>query len=223
MSEDLELSAAAGFIEPALQAEFPGLRLAWMTVEGRLAHSPPEVRRRLNQLSNRYRGASVVAMRTQPIPHSYRAFFHQVGMDPDSNRIPSEQAAVARLLHGGFRSQNLVEDALLIAVVETGVPVWALDADRIDPGGLGIRTTISGDRLGATEHADHLAPGRLVVADARCVHAILFGELAPGHQVTRRTSRIALFAVGVEGVPAIHLEETLWVCIETLGVRDRTP
>ena len=171
----------------------------------------------MEQLSNRYRGASVVAMRTQPIPHAYRAFFHQVGMDPDGSRIPSEEAAVARLLQGGFHSQNLLDDALLIALVETGVPVWALDADRLDPGGLGIRTTVAGDRLGSTEHAHHLAPGRLVVADARVVHAVLFGELAPAHEVTARTSRIALFAVGVEGVPAIHIEEALWVCLETLS------
>jgi DNA/RNA-binding domain of Phe-tRNA-synthetase-like protein len=123
---------------------------------------------------------------------------------------------VARLLQGQFRSQNLLEDALLVAVIETGVPVWALDADMIDPGGLGIRTTVAGDRLGSSEHADHLPPDRLVVADARLVHAVLFGELARGHEVRPRTSRIGLFAVGVEGVPAIHIEEALWVCVETL-------
>ncbi len=219
MSEDLELGAATGFVDPAVHSEFPGLRLLWVTVEGGLKHSPPDVRRRLHQLSNRYRGASVVAMRTQPIPHSYRAFFRQVGMDPDSTRIPSERVAVARLLQGQLRSRNLLEDALLIALVETGVPVWALDADLIDPGGLGIRATVVGDRLGSSERGDELAPGRLVVADARCVHAALFGELAPGHQVTSRTSRIGLFAVGVQGVPAIHLEEALWVCMETLVAR----
>jgi DNA/RNA-binding domain of Phe-tRNA-synthetase-like protein len=217
VSDEVELTAATGFVEPSIRAEFPALRLLWMTVEGRLVKSPPDVRQRLHLLSNRYRGASVVAMRTQPIPHSYRAFFHQVGMDPDSSRIPSEHAAVARLLQGGFRSQNLLEDALLIALVETGVPVWALDADRIDPGGLGIRAVAAGERLGTSAAADHLAPGALVVADARCVHAVLFGEVASGHEVTPRTSRIALFTVGVEGVPQIHLEEALWVCGETLG------
>jgi DNA/RNA-binding domain of Phe-tRNA-synthetase-like protein len=217
VSEDVELTAAAGFIEPELGSEFPGLRLDWMTVEARVGRSSRHVQRRLEQLSNRYRGASVVAMRTQPIPHAYRSFFHQFGMDPDGSRIPSEQAAVARLLQGGFHSQNLLDDALLIALVETGVPVWAIDADLLDPGGLGIRTTVAGDRLGSTEHAHHLAPGRLVVADARVVHAVLFGELAPAHEVTARTSRIALFAVGVEGVPAIHIEEALWVCLETLS------
>ncbi len=217
MTEDVELAAAAGWIEAGLRTEFPGLRLDWVTVDGRITPSSRHVQRHLAQLSNRYRGASVVAMRTQPIPHAYRSFFHQVGMDPDGSRIPSEEAAVARLLQGHFRSQNLLDDALLIALVETGVPVWALDADVLDPGGLGIRTTVAGDRLGSSEYAHHLAPGRLVVADARRVHAELFGELAPGHEVTARTSRIALFAVGVEGVPAIHIEEALWVCLETLA------
>jgi DNA/RNA-binding domain of Phe-tRNA-synthetase-like protein len=219
VSEEADLTAAAGFVEPEVRAEFPGLRLDWVTVAASSGPTPRHVQRRLEQLSNRYRGASVVAMRTQPVPHAYRAFFHQVGMDPDTSRIPSEQAAVARLLQGHFRPQNLLEDALLIAVVETGVPVWALDADLIHPGGLGIRTTVAGDRLGSSEYADHLAPGRLVVADARLVHAVLFGELAPGHEVKSRTSRLALFAIGVEGVPAIHIEEALWVCAETLATR----
>ena len=68
-------------------------------------------------LSNRLGGASVVAMRTQPIPHAYRAFFRHIGLDPDASRIPSEEAAVARLLQGGFRSNDLISDALLVALL----------------------------------------------------------------------------------------------------------
>jgi DNA/RNA-binding domain of Phe-tRNA-synthetase-like protein len=221
VTDELELAAAEGFIEPELRAEFPGLRLVWLTVAARLTRSSRAVERRLGALSNRYRGASVIAMRTQPVPHAYRSFYHQVGMDPDSSRTPSERAAVARLLQGGFRSQNLLADALLIAVVETGVPVWALDADFVDVGGLGIRSTVEGDRLGSSEYAHHLAPGRLVIADARHVHAVLFEEVAAAHQVSPKTSRIALFALGVEGVPAIHLEEALWMCVEILHEADR--
>jgi len=216
VSGPAELAPASGFLAPNVREEFPGLRLDWLTVSARLRDSPREVRQRLRMMSNSYRGASVVAMRTKPIPHSYRAFFHQVGLDPDANRIPSERAAVARLLHGQFRSQNLVQDALLIGLVETGVPVWALDAARVDARGLGIRTSAEGERLGSTEPSRLLAPGRLVVADADNVHALLFGEVAPGHGVSSRTSRIALFAVGVAGVPAIHVEEALWTCVEVL-------
>jgi DNA/RNA-binding domain of Phe-tRNA-synthetase-like protein len=215
--EDVELNAASGFVEPSVASEFPGLRLDWVSATARRGPSPREVTQRLRALSNRYRGASVVAMRTQPLPHAYRSFFRQIGLDPDVTRVPSEEAAVARLLHGEFTSTDLIDDALLIGLIETGVPVWGLDAQLVDAGGLGIRTAIDGDRLGVTEYGSFLAPGTLVVADARCVHAPLFGDVAPGHGVTARTSRVVLFAIGVPGVPAIHLEEALWVCVEVLG------
>src|SRR5436309_7976982 len=145
MREKVELAAAAGFIAPELAAEFPGLRLDWVTVGARAGHSPREIKARLRDLSSRWRGTNVVAMRTQPIPHAYRAFFRHIGLDPDVTRIPNERAAVARLLYGGFRTTGLIEDACLVALVETGVPVWALDADLIDAGGLGIRTTTDAD------------------------------------------------------------------------------
>ena len=214
MSENLELVAAPGFVEARVKTEFPGLALAWLTVGVSRRASSRTVRQRLRQLSNRFHGGSVVAMRTQPIPHAYRTFFRQVGLDPDATRIPSEQAAVNRLLHGGFRSTDLLSDALLIAVVETGVPVWALDDDHVGVGGLGIRASGPEDRFPGVEQP--LGEGRLVVADAGTVHALLFGPVAPGHEARAKTERVALFAVGVPGVPAIHLEEALWICGEIL-------
>jgi DNA/RNA-binding domain of Phe-tRNA-synthetase-like protein len=217
---EVELAARAGLVEPGVRAEFPGLRLDWLAVAtGGGRGSPPELRRRLKLLSDRYRGADVVAMRTWPIPHAYRAFFHQIGLDPDTTRIPSEEAAVDRLLHGQFRSRNLIGDALLIALLETGVPVWALDAASVDGTGLGIRASRAGERLGTGADAFSLAPDRLVVADERCVHALLFGEVASGHRVGARTSGIVLFAIGVEGVPRIHVEEALWQAVDVLATR----
>jgi DNA/RNA-binding domain of Phe-tRNA-synthetase-like protein len=217
MSEEFDLSPAAGFVADPVAEELPGLRLDWVSVPAHQRPSPPAVKQRLHQLSSRYRGANAVALRTQPIPHAYRAFFRQIGLDPDVTRIPSEEAAVARLLHGGFRSDNLLADALLISLVETGVPVWALDADVVDPAGPGIRTSLDGDQLGSGVLASSLAPGRLVVADPSSVHALLFDEIAPGHGVTRRSRRAVLFSVGVQGVPAIHVEEALWLCAEILA------
>jgi hypothetical protein len=214
MGEDLELIAAPGFVEPRLRAEFPGLGLAWITVEARPGATARMVRQRLRALSNRFHGASVVAMRTQPIPHAYRAFFRQIGLDPDATRIPSEEAAVTRLLHGGFRSTDLLADALLIALVETGVRVWALKGEVVDAGGLGIRTTTEADHLGPA--GTPLGAGRLAVADAQAVHALLFGPLAPGHEADAASRHIALFAVAVDGVPAIHVEEALWTCADVL-------
>jgi DNA/RNA-binding domain of Phe-tRNA-synthetase-like protein len=194
------LTTSTGLVDPALSAEFPGLRLQWIALEARVRGSSKELARRLMALSDRYRGAAVVAMRTKPIPHAYRSFFRQVGLDPDASRIPSEEAAVRRLLHGGFRSGDRLQDARLIALVETGVPVWALDARLVNTNTLGIR----------------LSSGRLVVADCERVHATLFAEPDVGHVPGPRTVRIILFAVGVDGVPAIHLEEALWVAAEIL-------
>jgi DNA/RNA-binding domain of Phe-tRNA-synthetase-like protein len=216
MQDEVGLDAARGSIAPELQAEFPGLRLLWVTAEARIRPSPSELKRRLNELSSRYRGEVVIAMRTQPIPHAFRAFFRQVGLDPDVTRIPAEAAAVQRLLHGRFESRNVVEDARLIAVIETGVPVWALDANLVDTGGLGIRVTAADDQLGSGEYTRRLAPGQLVIADRRMIHALLFDEVAPGHGVGRGTERAVLFAVGVEGVPAIHIEEALWQVAQVL-------
>jgi DNA/RNA-binding domain of Phe-tRNA-synthetase-like protein len=210
------LTPADGFVAPSVRDEFPGLRLQWATVAARRRDSPRPVVRMLKQLSSRYRGASVVTMRTKPIPQAYRAFFRQIGLDPDVDRIPSEAAAVQRLLHGGFRSVELIADACLIALIETGVPVWALDADRVDAGGLGIRVTTEADAAQAQADERYLEPGTLAVADSSTVHSLLFAAPDPVHGVGARTERVALFAVGVDGVPAVHLEEALWICLELL-------
>lgn len=211
------MSSVEGLLESTLREEFPGLRLLWTGVDARVRASVPAVRRRLRELSDRYRGAGVVAMRTQPIPHAYRTFFRQVGVDPDAARIPSEAAAVGRLLKGGFETRDALADALLVALVETGVPVWALDASVVDSGSLGIRLSLSGDRVGSDPAGGVALPeGQLVVADALAVHASLFGAPAPGHAPGPQTRRIVLFAVGVDGVPAIHVEEALWVASDVL-------
>ena len=94
-------------------------------------------------------------------------------------RTPIEAAALQRMLHGGFLSGGLLEDILLIALVDTGVPVWALDSEAVD-GPLGIRPSGEGEPLGTLLRAPLLPAGRLVVADASTALAALFGELAPG-------------------------------------------
>lgn len=210
------LAPAPGYVAGHVGEEFPGLRLFWVTVPARRQPSPVALRRRLAELSDRYRGASVVAMRTKPIPHAFRAFFRQIGLDPDVDRIPGEAVAVARLLQGGLRPSDLVSDACLVALIETGVPVWALDADVVDASGLGIRTATPADceRLGPV---DGLATGSLVVADAREVHAVLFSRPLPQRGVGAATRRVALYCIGVEGVPSIHLEEALWISEDLLG------
>jgi DNA/RNA-binding domain of Phe-tRNA-synthetase-like protein len=205
-----------GWVERELAAEFPELRLVSLAVPARHGRTPPGLRERLAVLSARFHGARAVQLRREPVPAAYRVFFRHAGLDPDRQRTPVEEAAVSRLVRGGFGGRGgIVEDALLLGLVETGVPVWALDDGRRD-GPLGLRAARAGERLGDGELAADLGPGRLVVADARGPVAVLFGAIAPGHEPARRSERLRLCAVQVPGVPAIHVEEALWLCAEAL-------
>jgi DNA/RNA-binding domain of Phe-tRNA-synthetase-like protein len=196
--------------------ELPGLRL--LHVEAQVARrgsltggSPQDIRARLRELSNHLRGAGAVAMRRQPVPSAYRVFFRQIGLDPDVVRTPIEAAVLERMLRGGFLSGGLLHDVLLIALIDTGVPVWALDAAAVE-GALGIRASLAGERLGRAASARQLPAARLIVADASTPLAVLFGELAPSHAPGAATRSVVLFAVQVAGVPALYAEEALWNC-----------
>src|ERR1700722_11072865 len=210
-----------GWCEREVQQELPGLGLMSVTVElpdgGSLTRgSSPAMRARLRELSNRWRGARAVNVRQEPIPAAYRVFFRHIGLDPDVTRTPIEAAVLERMLEGGFLSEGLLADILTIGLIDTAVPVWALDADTVN-GPLGIRVTRSGERLGRGQEGPSLGGGRLVVADADSPLAILFGQLAPGHEPSSQTRRLSLFAVQVAGVPALHAEETLWACRSALS------
>ena len=204
-----------GWIERELALELGDLRLAWVTVAGGPRRSPPELRARLGMLADRFHGARALTIRREAVPAAYRVLFRHIGLDPDVHRTPIEEAAVQRLLRGGFASGAAVEDALLLALVETGVPVWALDADRVE-GPLGLRAARTGERLGDGEYADDVAAGRIVVADGAGPVAVLFGDIAPGRLPDRDTERMLLFAVGAPGVPALYFEEALYCCAEAL-------
>ena len=196
-------------VEAALAEEWPGLRLAWSAFAAVPGPSPPEVRERLKRLSDTFRGPQAIALRQQAIPQAYRVFYRHIGLEPDERRVPVEALALERMKHGGFRSRSLLDDAITIAVVDTSVPVWALDGARLD-GEPRLRAAAEGEPLGRGEAAVPLPDGRLVVADDRGPVAELFGDVARAHGVTRETREIVLFSVAVPGVPAIHVDEALW-------------
>ena len=211
-----QVEPSVGWLDDELSREFPALRLRSITVSARARRSSHGVKQRLKTISDRFHGARAITLRQDPVPWAYRVFYRHIGLDPDAQRTPIEEAALQRLIKGAFRSQNLLDDALLIALMETGVPMWALDAGAVD-GQLGIRMAVAGERLGR-RHGAHLLPsGRLVVADQRSPLAVLFGDLAAGHGVTPDTRKITLFGVQVPGVPEIHVEEALWLSVELLG------
>ena len=199
MSDEPEVRE--GHVDRELAAEWPALRLVWTAFEAVPAASPPELRKRLQLLSDRFRGPQAIALRRQPIPHAYRVFFRHIGLEPDETRTPVEALALERMQHGGFRSRSLLDDAITIAVMDTHVPVWALDAAALD-GDLCLRAALAGEA--------GLPAGRLVVADAAGPVAVLFGGAALRGGVTPDARSLVLYSVAVPGVPPIHVEEALW-------------
>ena len=161
-------------------------------------------------------------MRTQPIPRAYRTFFRQIGLDPDIDPDPERggrgRAAAARRL----------------CARRPGRRRAAGGADRDRRAGLGARRRrrrsrrprdpddASGDRLGSGPERRASLSGAgswsptAATSTRRCSGARARPRAGP------RTRRV-LFAVGVAGVPPIHIEEALWVCVEVLEpVRDRS-
>ena len=159
-------------------------------------------------LSDRFAGAQAVNLRQQPIPWAYRVFYRHIGLDPDEQLTQVEELALKRMKQGAFRSDNLLDDALTIATIESGVATRAFDADRVT-GPLGIRLSAPGEELEG--RPGELPEGTLVIADAERPLALLFGALAAGRGVTSKTKRTTLVAIGVSGVPAIAVEEALWL------------
>jgi DNA/RNA-binding domain of Phe-tRNA-synthetase-like protein len=204
-----------GWVAPAVADEFSGLGIAWITVEARSGRSPRQVKERLRELSNRFHGGHAIQIRQRPIPWAYRVFFRQIGLDPDQTRTPIEELALERMKKGAFVSRSQLDDALTIAIVETGVALRAFDAQRID-GRLGLRASAPGESLEGRR--GELPSGTLVIADEKRPLALLFGATAEGRGVHPHTTRIALAALAVKGVPEIAVEEALWLARAALTI-----
>jgi DNA/RNA-binding domain of Phe-tRNA-synthetase-like protein len=211
--ESWEPSPEQGWVAPHIEAEFPGLGVAWVELDGSPGRSPEPIRRRLRDLSDRFYGAQAIHLRERPIPWAYRVFFRQIGLDPDRTRTPVEQRAFERLHDGAFKSQGLPADALTVAIVETGVALRAFDADRLQ-GGLCIRDSAPGESLSG--RPGELAPGTLTIADGDGPVGLLFGAGADRCAVEAATRRLAVVAVQVKGVPQIAVDEALWMVAATL-------
>ena len=202
-----------GWLPEELREEFPGLALRYVTVERGSGRSPRAVKERLRGLASRITGGQAINLRHQPIPWSYRVFFRHIGLDPDEQRTPVEELSLQRMRHGGFPSRNLLDDALTIATVESGVALRAFDADRVR-GRLGIRATSPGEMLEGRRA--ELPAGTLVIADEERPLGLLFGATAEGRGVHPKTQRTVIAAIVVKGVPEISVEEAIWLAVDVL-------
>ena len=208
-----EAAPEPGWIDQALEQEFPGLGIFTTTVAAAGGRSPEALRQRLRDLSDRVRGADAILLRQRPIPWAYRVFFRHIGLDPDSTLTPVEQLMLDRMHDGRFRSSNRLDDALKIAIAEVGVAVQAFDADRVE-GRLGLR--LSDERERFAGRTSPLPTGTIVIADEQRPLAVLFGAVAEGAGVGRGSERTVLAAIRVKGVPDVALEEALWVATSAM-------
>ena len=195
MSEEPDVRR--GIVSPAVAAEHPGLWLAWTEVDAGPAPTPRDLRDRLRRMADRMTGAEAIAMRQRDVPHAHRVFFRHIGLDPDVVRTPVEALVLRRMTEGGLHPQGMIADALNVAVLETGVGVWAFD-------GLVGAPRIEQD--GAT----------LVLADEHGRLAVLFGDPERGAP-SKSTRRLALLAIGVPGVADLYVHEALWTAWDILS------
>lgn len=205
--------ATPGRVDRALAEEFPGLLLRHVTVERGSGRSTEGLRQRLRILSDRFAGAQAITLRSKPIPWAYRVFYRHIGLDPDEQPTPVEALALERMLKGAFVSQSLLDDALTIAVIESGVALRAFDADRIS-GELSIRPSLAAE--GLEGRPGELPHGTLIVADAERPVSLLFGAIAAGRGIGPKSERTTLVAIGVSGVPEIAVEEALWLAADAI-------
>jgi DNA/RNA-binding domain of Phe-tRNA-synthetase-like protein len=190
-------------VDAQVAEEHPGLRVWASRVEAGAGRTPREVRDRLRLAADRFRGAQAVTLRTRPVPWAYRVLFRHLGLDPDVTRTPLEALVVERLLHGGFAAQGMPADALALATLETGVPVWAVDADAVGALALGVGED-----------------GRLALRDERGTIAVLFSDPEPDRLVSRSTRAMLLLAVQAPGVEDIYVEESLWTAASAMPTID---
>lgn len=210
-----------GWCERELRRELPSLALLGARVRldeerSPQSRSPAGLAARLRDLANGWRGARAVALRKQPVPSAYRAFYRQVGLDPDDTRTAIEELVLARMIAGDFKSGGLLADALTLALLDTSVPVWAVDAETID-GPLGVRLSREDELVERGEDRALAGAGRLVVADAERAVALLFDQPQRRHRATRSTRLLSLYAIAVAGVPRLYVEEALAICAAALA------
>jgi TetR/AcrR family transcriptional regulator len=206
--EDKPLALERGAVASDLRADFPELSIWMAEAPTRIQPSPKAVERRLAAAGERLTGAEAIGSRNESTPWAYRVFARRLGIDPDGAESAVEAAALQQTSELP-RSGTVPGDAQLIAVAETGVPVLALDADRLD-GELWLRRAIPGERIGDRP----IEPGRPVLADRTRALATPFGGIDAAAAVTENTERMTFVALQVKGVPDVGVEEALWTVVE---------
>ena len=195
-----------------VEAEFPGLRADLLGCECVDHRCDRGVGERLALLASRLNGRQALELRQQQVPAAYRSFFRQVGLDPDQQLTPIEQAVLGRLFSGGNLPQDRISDALLLALLETSVPVFAFDAAFVSP-----PIEIRGAGLDEELEGVALEPGSLILADSQRPLCQLFSPPQPPLAAGAESDQLLLVAILVPDVSAIAGDEALTIAAEAIS------
>jgi hypothetical protein len=210
----LDPAPAPGWIAPDVAEELPGLELlSWTTATEWRRRSPPWAREWLGRLSTGVDGHAVLHAHRTDAPAAHRDFLRRIGRDPNVDLSPQELAYHDRILHGGFPVRGTPQDLLLVVLLETGIPIWVLDADRIS-GDLGIRRSLLGELPEEASRPAGAPPRRPepVVVDGSGVVAEIGREPREPWRATRKTTSTTFFCARVPGLPDLRVEEAIWLC-----------
>ena len=191
-----------------LRERFPELSLWTAVVDAGARATPAAIERRLVS-GKRAHAPAAIGIHGESTPWAYKVFVRRLGMDPDSPQTAVDALVLRRA--GSTEPHGLPDDALAIAAAETGVPILAFDADRLE-GELWLRSARDGEQVGG----DAVASGTPVLADDRRAVATPFGARERATEVTRATARTALAALQVKGIADVSIEQALWTAIEIL-------
>lgn len=196
--------ARSGWTAEGITEDFPGLGLVELpsAVD---AGAADRVARRMDDVSARITGERAATMQADVVPSAYRTLARQLGLDPDEDGTPLARLMRERIRWGKLPDRGLVGNALALAVLETGVPVFALPITEVG-GNLGLMTAIDGEALpGAGEP---LPAGTVVVSDLSRPLAL---ALLPSPLLPAARESVVLYALRAPGVSDLVVEEALWV------------
>ena len=200
MSDEPEVRR--GLVAAELAAEHPGLWLAWTDVAATPGPTPAaSCASGCADWPTACTAPQAIALRQREVPHAYRVFFRHVGLDPDVVRTPVEAVALRRMTEGGLRPRGLIDDALTVAVLETGVGVVAFDADAPGRRAAAARRRRDDRRRRRRGHRSRVAVRRAGAARAA---------------VTARTRRSPSSRSPSRTSPTLFVEEALWIAWDIL-------
>jgi DNA/RNA-binding domain of Phe-tRNA-synthetase-like protein len=202
-----------GWVAPDVAEELPGLELfSWSTPTEYRRRSPDAVRDWLGRLSTRVDGQAVLRAHRDEAPAAHRELLRRIGRDPDEDPSPQELAYRRRIRDGGFWARGNPQDLLLVVLCETGIPIFALDDDRVR-GELGLRRSLAGELQ--AEDGSPAPPTRRpepVVVDDEGVVAEVLRAPRPTHVAKKRTTTTRFFGVRVPGLTDMRVDEAVWLC-----------